>query len=207
MGFGAAAALGFRRTFDTLRDVLARKNLRRFLLAFFVYEDGVNTVIFFAWVYAADVLRFEPAELLGLIAAVNVTAVIGSQLIAKPTDVKGPRWAVGVLLGWWVLVVLGVYLSTTKGMFVAVALLAGLGIGGIQSASRAFMSRLVPPGREAELFGFYALCGKTGAIIGPALFGTVAASLGLRNAALTVIPFYAVGYLLLRRVRAEVDPL
>jgi UMF1 family MFS transporter len=67
------------------------------------------------------------------------------------------------------------------------------------------MSRLVPRGREAELFGFYALCGKTGAIIGPALFGTVASIYGLRYAALTVIPFYAVGYLLLRRVTPEAD--
>jgi UMF1 family MFS transporter len=110
-----------------------------------------------------------------------------------------------VLLAWWVLVVLGVYLSTTKAVFWAVALLAGLGIGGIQSASRAFMSRLIPEGREAEMFGFYALCGKTGAILGPAIFGTVAGALGLRAAALTVIPFYAVGYLLLRRVEAGPD--
>jgi UMF1 family MFS transporter len=134
-----------------------------------------------------------------------VAAVVGSQLIAKPTDTKGPRWAVSVLLGWWVVVVLGVYFSHTKAVFWVVALLAGLGIGGIQSASRAFMSRLVPKGREAELFGFYALCGKTGAIIGPALFGTIAKAFGLRYAALTVIPFYAVGYVLLRRVRPEAD--
>lgn len=206
MGLREAASLGFRRTFDTLRDVLGRKNLRRFLLAYFIYEDGVNTVIFFAWVYASDVLHFEAAELLGLIAAVNIAAVAGSQAIAKPTDTKGPRWAVGVLLGWWVLVVLGVYFSSTKAVFWVVALLAGLGIGGIQSASRAFMSRLVPHGREAELFGFYALCGKTGAIIGPTLFGTVGKAFGLRYAALTVIPFYAVGYLLLRRVKPEADP-
>jgi UMF1 family MFS transporter len=205
MGILGAASLGFRRTFDTLRDVVARKNLRRFLLAYFIYEDGVNTVIFFAWVYASDVLKFGAAELLGLIAAVNVAAVLGSQLIAKPTDLRGPRWAVSVLLGWWVLVVLGVYLAGSKPVFWGVALAAGLGIGGIQSASRAFMSRLVPKGREAELFGFYALCGKTGAIVGPALFGTVAKAYDLRTAALTVIPFYVVGFLLLRRVEPQAD--
>jgi len=202
MGLRAAAALGFRRTFATLRDVLERRNLRRFLLAYFIYEDGVNTVIFFAWVYASKQLHFTIGELVGMIATVNVAAVAGSVLIGKPTDVKGPRWAVSVLLAWWVLVVLGVYLSTTKAMFWGVAILAGLGIGGIQSASRAFMSRLIPDGREAEFFGFYALCGKTGAVMGPVLFGMVAAAWGLRNAALTVIPFYVVGYLLLRRVRA-----
>jgi UMF1 family MFS transporter len=140
-----------------------------------------------------------------MIGAVNVAAVLGSVLIAKPTDTKGPRWAVSVLLLWWVLVVTGTFLARSQAAFWVVALLAGLGIGGIQSASRAFMSRLIPEGREAEMFGFYALCGKTGAILGPAIFGTVAGALGLRAAALTVIPFYAVGYLLLRRVEAGPD--
>jgi UMF1 family MFS transporter len=204
MGLGTAAALGFRRTFATLRDVLARKNLRRFLLAYFIYEDGVNTVIFFAPIYARKDFGFEASELLLMYACLNVAAVIGSVLIGKPTDVKGPRWAVRTLLVWWTLVVLAAFLAPSKPYLWAVAMLAGLGIGGIQSASRAFMSRLIPEGREAELFGFYALCGKTGAIVGPALFGTLADVVGSRRIAiLTVILFYAFGFLLLHKVRDE----
>lgn len=205
MGLRAAATLGFRRTFDTLRDVLRRKNLRRFLLAYFIYEDGVNTVITFSGVYASHQFGFSTSELLGMYAGVNVTGVVGSILIGRPTDKKGPRWAVSLLLAWWLLIVVGAFAAQTKAHFWVIAMLAGLGIGGIQSASRAFMSRLVPEGREAEFFGFYALCGKTGAIMGPALFGTIAHLWDPRHAVLVVIPFYAVGYLLLRRVEPEAD--
>jgi len=204
MGLRAAAAEGFRRTTATLRDVLRRRNLRRFLLAYFIYEDGVNTVIIFAPVYATQEFGFEAPELLLMYACLNVAAVIGSVVIGKPTDVKGPRWAVRTLLLWWVLVVLAAFLAPSKPVFWVVAILAGLGIGGIQSSSRAFMSRLIPDGREAEFFGFYALCGKTGAIIGPFLFGTIAyATDSRRIAILMVIFFYAAGYLLLRGVEAE----
>ncbi len=206
MGLAAAASLGFKRTSDTLRDVLRRKNLRRFLIAYFIYEDGVNTVIFFAPVYAKKDFGFESGELLLMYACLNVAAVLGSVLIGKPTDAKGPRWAVRTLLVWWVFVVVAAFLAPSKPFLWAAAMLAGLGIGGIQSASRAFMSRLVPAGREAEFFGFYALCGKTGAVMGPVLFGTIADASGSRRLAiLLVIVFYAVGYLLLRRVEPEAD--
>lgn len=206
LGLGAAASLGFRRTFDTLRDVLKRKNLRRFLLAYFIYEDGVNTVIFFAPVYARKDFGFGAGELLLMYAFLQVAAVLGSVLMGKPTDVKGPRWAVRTLLVWWVLVVIVAFLAPSKPFLWAAAMLAGLGIGGIQAASRAFMSRLVPEGREAEFFGFYALCGKTGAIMGPFLFGTIADQTGSRRLAiLLVIVFYATGYILLRRVEPEAD--
>jgi MFS transporter, UMF1 family len=206
MGLSAAASLGFRRTFDTLRDVLKRKNLRRFLLAYFIYEDGVNTVIFFAPVYAKKDFGFESGELLLMYACLNVAAVVGSVLIGKPTDTKGPRWAVRTLLVWWVFVAVAAYLAPSKPFLWAAAMLAGLGIGGIQSASRAFMSRLVPEGREAEFFGFYALCGKTGAIMGPFLFGTIADLADSRRLAiLLVVVFYAVGYVLLSRVEPEAD--
>ncbi|MCK6459615.1 MAG: MFS transporter [Planctomycetes bacterium] len=206
MGLPAAASLGFRRTFDTMRDVLKRKNLRRFLLAYFIYEDGVNTVIFFAPVYAKKDFGFEAGELLLMYACLNVAAVVGSVLIGKPTDTKGPRWAVRALLVWWVFVVIAAYLAPSKPFLWTAAMLAGLGIGGIQSASRAFMSRLVPEGREAEFFGFYALCGKTGAIMGPFLFGTIADLADSRRLAiLLVVVFYAVGYVLLSRVEPAAD--
>ncbi len=85
--------------------------------------------------------------------------------------------------------------------FAIVAILAGLGLGSIQAASRAFMSRLIPAGREAELFGFYGLCGKTGAIMGPLLFGELSAAFGQKTAVLSVAAFYIIGFILLRPVK------
>ncbi len=201
-GILAAAREGLRGTLSTWRDVLGMKDLRRFLIAYFFYMDGVNTVILFAGLYAAREFAFTTGELLLLIALVQVTALLGSIAMAKPTDVKGPKWSVRVMLLWWIFVVGAAYFATNRTLFWCVAVLAGLGVGCIQASSRAFMSRMVPRGREAEMFGFYALCGKSGAILGPFLFGQIGQAFGsLRPAILSVAVFYVVGYLLLGRVR------
>jgi len=92
----------------------------------------------------------------------------------------------------------------TKWHFLVVAVLAGTGLGAIQAASRTFMALLIPPGREAEFFGFYALVGKTGAILGPFVFGMVSVMLlgNQRAAIITVGFFFVVGFLLLQRASA-----
>jgi len=195
-----AARHGLRRTLDTWKDVAGMRELRLFLIAYFFYMDGVNTVITFAAVYASETLGFEMAELIGLLAMVQVTALVGSMVMGGPTDKKGPLWSVRLLLVWWILVVVSAAFVQSAGLFWGVAGLAGLGIGGIQAASRALMSRLIPDGREAELFGFYALCGKTGAIVGPVTFGLLS-TWSQRGAVLSVALFYIVGLLLLRRLR------
>ena len=91
-----------------------------------------------------------------------------------------------------------------KWHFWAVAILAGTGLGAIQAASRTFMATLVPAGREAEFFGFYALVGKTGAILGPLVFGLVSSAMrGDQRAAIVAVGlFFVVGLALLTRVRA-----
>ncbi len=201
MGVLAAGREGVRNTLATWRDVLGMIDLRRFLLAYFFYMDGVNTVILFAGLYAAREFGFTTGELLALIALVQVTALVGSVAMAKPTDTRGPKWSVRVMLLWWILVVGSAFLATNRAIFWGVAVLAGLGVGSIQASSRALMSRLVPAGREAEMFGFYALCGKSGAILGPFLFGQIGEAFGsLRPAILSVAAFYVIGFLLLGRV-------
>jgi UMF1 family MFS transporter len=105
---------------------------------------------------------------------------------------------------WWIGVVLSAYLAETKAVFWVVAVLAGMGLGSIQAASRAFMSRLIPKGREAELFGFYALCGKTGAIMGPLIFGAIATAVSSqRPAIMCVAVFYIFGFFILRGVKLD----
>lgn len=196
-----AAAQGFRQTMATLKDVWAMPDLRRFLIAFFVYMDGVITVVFFAARYADQTLGFTPVQTLGMLAIVQVTALIGSLVMGPPTDKFGPRWTVRIMLVWWVGVALAAYVAESREFFLVVAALAGLGLGSIQAASRAFMARLIPDGRESELFGFYALCGKTGSILGPVTFGVITAVTGSqRPAVLAVAGFYLLGLLLLKGV-------
>jgi UMF1 family MFS transporter len=99
------------------------------------------------------------------------------------------------------------YFAATKPAFVAVAVTAGLGLGSIQAASRALMASLIPVGKESELFGFYALCGKSSSILGPLVFGAVSYLAGNQRAAVAAVGvFFVVGLVLLQRVRPALRP-
>jgi MFS transporter, UMF1 family len=202
-----AVARGLGETARTLREIVTvpeRAQMRRFLTAYLVYEDGVNTVILFSAIFAEKTLGFTFTEIIVLFTVVQLTALVGSALWARPTDTRGPKLVVIVTLVQWTAVTVLAYFVHAKWQFWVVAVLAGTGLGAIQAASRTFMATLVPRGREAEFFGFYALVGKSGAIMGPLVFGGVSWLLmGNQRAAIMAIGlFFLVGLALLSRVRA-----
>ncbi len=132
---------------------------------------------------------------------VQFTALAGAFALARPIDSWGPRRVVSLSLLLWTAVSVSAYLIPGKEWFWGVACIAGLGLGTVQAASRAFFSRFIPAGREAEYFGVYSLVGKTSAILGPLLFGSVSAAFGSqRPAILSIALFFAAGLLLLSRV-------
>lgn len=194
-------------TLTTLRAILStpeRREMRRFLAAYLIYEDGVNTVVTFSAVFAAKTLGFSFTEIITLFLVVQLSALLGSAVWARPTDTRGPRPVVAVMLVQWTAVTVLAYFVTSKWQFWVVGVLAGTGLGAIQAASRTMMATLIPSGREAEFFGFYALVGKTGAILGPLVFGLVSRMMGgdQRGAIVAVGAFFVVGFGLLMRVRA-----
>ena len=202
-----AVIRGLGDTLATLREIAARparRQMRRFLLAYLVYEDAVNTIILFSAVFAAKTLGFATTEIIGLFLVVQVTALVGSAAWARVTDARGPKFVVALMLVQWTAVTVIAFFVEEKWQFWIVAVLAGTGLGAIQAASRTFMATLIPPGREAEFFGFYALVGKAGAVIGPGVFGAVSrATGGDQRAAIAVVGlFFLVGLALLARVRA-----
>jgi MFS transporter, UMF1 family len=204
LGARAAMAGGVRASWKTFREILDQRNLRRFLLASLLYDDGVNTVVYFSSVFAAKTLGFAMTDLLLLYAAVQVSALAGALVWAKPTDRLGPKFVVQAMLVQWSLVVTWAYFVQTRNEFFLLAIVAGTGIGAIQSADRAFMATLTPAGREGEFFGFYNLCGKASSVLGPLVFGMISAATGgnQRLAILSVLFFYIAGGVILRGVRA-----
>jgi UMF1 family MFS transporter len=199
-----AVRIGFTRTAATLRQLRALPDLRGFLVAYLFFEDGINTVVYFSSIFAGHTLGFSTAEVIGLYFVVQLSALAGAWLWARPIDTWGPRRVVMVTLVQWCAVVIAAYFVATKGQFYVVAILAGTGLGAVKAAARAFMASLIPRGREAELFGFYSLCGKTAAVMGPIIFGTVSRMTGgnQRAAILAVGVMFVVGLVLLSRVRA-----
>ena len=196
-----AGIRGIRNAWTVLREVWSRKEPRKFLLSYLIYEDGVNTVIVFSSSLAATTFAFDQGELIGLYLAVQVTALAGAFLLAKPTDAWGPKKVVTLSLVLWSFVAVGAFFVASKSQFWFVACTAGLGLGSVQAGTRAFFAQFIPTGKEAEYFGVYALVGKSSAILGPLVFGQVSAVFGSqRPAILSIAAFFIIGLLLLRRV-------
>jgi len=188
----------------TVRRILAMRQLRRFLGAYFLYEDGVNTVVAFSAIFAAQTLGFPMPQLITLYMVVQVSALLGAMAWSWPTDRLGPKRVVMYTLCQWVLVVVAAYFVRTQGQFYVVAVIAGTGLGAIQAASRAFLTTLIPRGMEAELFGFYSLCGKSAAVMGPLVFGSISHAAG-GNQRLGIVAiglFFLLGLVLVWRVQA-----
>ena len=197
-----SAMRGLRLTLTTLREIARRKEPGKFLFSYLLYEDGVSTVIVFSSIFAATTLGFQPRELIFLYLAVQATALLGSLVMAKPIDLWGPKKVVMMSLVLWTSVAVTAFFVETKNHFWVIATCAGLGLGTVQAASRAFYTQFIPEGKEAEYFGLYSLVGKSSAVIGPIIFGEISTTYGSqRPAILSVAAFFLIGLIILCFVR------
>ena len=207
MPIGEAAVLGIRSVRSIAAEVWRIPNLRKFLFAYFFYIDGVLTIIAMAGVIAGVTFGFSMVGVIILFLIVQFSAMAGALAMARPTDRLGPKKVLTWVLMMWVAAGIAAYFIQGQTAFYVLAVVAGIGLGTVQSASRAFMASLIPDGREAQMFGFYALCGKSSSVLGPFLFGlvTVAAGGNQRPGFLLLTAFFLTGLLLLQRVRDPRD--
>ena len=195
---------GFQRFRRTLGQIRQYRELTRFLLAFFVYQDAMITIIAFTASFADQTLHFTARETLLMILLVNPAAALGAFLFGYFFDRVGGRKTISLTLLFWIVIVLAAALVQTKMQFLVLALIAGLFLGSTQSASRSLMGLFTPPKRTAEFFGFYAVSGKVSAIFGPLTFGLISSLTGnQRLAVLAIGVFFLVGFLLILRVDEE----
>ncbi len=193
--------IGLKRTADTIKHIKEYTNLRKFLLSYFLYIDGVNTVIFFSAIYAQTTLGFSIMELVIFFVIVQVTALIGSYLFGFLADKFGTKKILGLTILGWAVLTLAVFLSQGKTSFMIIGAFAGFFLGSSQALSRSFMSSLITDDKKTEFFGFYSLFEKTSTILGPFTFGIVSWLTGdQRIAVLSISIFFLSGYLLLRKV-------
>jgi UMF1 family MFS transporter len=198
---GALFRDGLSRLMVTLHSVRRQGDLLRFLLAFFAYNDGVMTVISFSAIYAQHVIGFTTQQVIMLFIVTQLTAFIGAFAAGWLVDRIGARPTILLTLVLWCGVVTAAFLAHSVPAFFVVAAAASIGMGSTQTASRSLMGLLVPPGRNAEFFGFYGLTGKISAIFGPLVYGWVAAVAGTeRPAVLSIVPFFLFGIGLLLTV-------
>lgn len=194
-------SIGIKRVWSTISHLRNYKNLATFLLAYFFYIEGVNTIIFFSGNYASTTLGFTESDLLIFFLTVQTTAIAGSVLLGIIADSIGQKITIIITLVIWLITVLIAYLVQDKTGFYVVGLLAGAAMGSSQSTSRSLMSKLTPADKKTEFFGFYSFFGKSSAIIGPLVFGLVSFISGDQRLAIFSIEFFfLIGLIILLKV-------
>lgn len=198
------AKMGWKRTMDTVRNMRDYSNLRKFLLSYFLFIDGINTIIFFSAIFAQSTLKFSILELVKFFAIVQVTAFIGSFVFGFIANKSGTKKTLSFTLICWTIVTISVFFCYDKIIFMIIGGFAGFFLGSSQALSRSFMGKLTPDERKTEFFGFFSLFEKTSTILGPFTFGIVSWLTGnQRFAVISLVVFFISGYFLLGHV---VDP-
>jgi len=203
---GAAARAGWQEFRSTVSELRKYRSLVWFLLAYWLYIDGVNTVIKMAVDFGLS-LGFPQQS---LIAALLITQFVGFPA-ALAFGWLGKR--IGARNG--IFIAIAVYAAANVAAFwmrevihfYALAVVIGLVQGGIQSLSRSYYAALVPEGKQGEFFGFYNMMGKFAAVLGPTMVGVTALlTNNTRAGMLSILVLFVGGAILLARVRAPAAP-
>lgn len=188
----------------SIAGMIQNKRWRNFMIGSALYRDGLATLFSLGGVYAAARYDLETADILLFGIGINVTAGIGciaaSFLEDKVGSLRLVRWS---LIGLMILGV-GVLLAPDKLSFFVAAIILGLFVGPVQSASRTLVARLSTPDEVTEHYGLYALTGRAVAFLGPLCFGLATDIFDSQQAGMaTILLFWAAGFMLVRNLRDQ----
>ena len=205
-----AAPTTLKTLLDTVKRIWTDRNIRTFLCAYFLYIDGVDTIVVMSVPYGAEV---------GLGAGELVAVIIGIQIVAFPCALLygtlsarfGAKRMLLFGIGCYGVTVVAAALlpvfashHAKLALFLLLALMVAANQGGIQALSRSCFGRIIPPEHAAEYFGFYNIFGKFAAVLGPLLVGFSGWLLGGgQYGILSLMLLFAAGGLLLRRTRID----
>lgn len=196
-----AIRTGFSQLKTTFHKIRSLREIWLFLLAYWLYIDGVDTIIRMAVDYG-KALGFESSQL--------ITALLITQFVGFPAALlfgwlgqkSGTRRAILIGIAAYCGITLWAYQMEQTWEFYGLAIAVGMVQGGIQSLSRAFYARLIPEGESAEFFGFYNMLGKFAAVLGPLMVGWISVLSGNpRTGLLSILVLFIAGGWILTKVR------
>ena len=201
--FKNAVRMGWVQLVQTFKEIRNMKVVGTFLLAYWFYIDGVDTIIRMAVDYGMS-LNFPGESLIIALLIVQFVAFPAALIYGWLASKIGTKTAIMVgIIAYSFITLLG-YFMTEAWHFYVLAILIGLFMGGIQALSRSLYIRIIPPAKSAEFFGFYNMLGKFAAIIGPALMGTIALVTGsARLGILSILSLFILGAFFLNKVDIE----
>ena len=203
VGLRSAIVLGWKQLLDTLKEIQHLRVVGMFLLAYWLYIDGVDTIVRMAVDYGST-LKFPDTALITALLIVQFIAFPCALLFSLFAKKIGVKLAVMVgIVGYGIITFLGYFMSQVW-HFYTLAALVGFFQGGIQALSRSLYTRIIPAEKAAEFFGFYNMLGKFAAVIGPVMMGTITLVTGnIRYGILSILVLFVLGGYFLSKVDIE----
>lgn len=197
---------GFRELGKVWKQLEQLPNVKKFLLAYFTYNMGVQTVMYVATLFGTDELHLESGALILTILLLQVVAIAGAYLFAKLSERIGNTRALSWSVFIWMLICIAGYFVQAGWSFYALASVIGLTMGAVQSLSRSTYSKIIPENtpNSAAFFSFFDVTEKLSIVIGTATFGIINQVTGsMRNSLLALIFFFALGMYFLLQLRGK----
>ena len=205
-------SIALKRLGKTIRTAGRFREFVKFMVAFLVYNDGIIMALDFAAIIGAVLYGMTTEQLIIFMIIVQITNVAGAYLFGILVDRLGGKRSLVLSLLMLIAVVIWLYFNQTLTGYFVVGAVAGVAMAGAQSVSRTMVAIFAPPGQSAEFYGFFAVIGRTSSVIGPLVFGLLAAEAtgwfqsqgdmlakqsGHRVAILSIAAFLVVGLILL----------
>lgn len=196
-----AISAGLKQLAHTMREIRKLRQVVLFLVAYWLYIDGLNTIVVMATKLGLDIGLPEDGLIKALLMVqfIGFPAAIGFGILGHKI---GTRTAIYIGLAAYIFITFWGWRMTTIQEFFGLAAILGLVQGGVQSLSRSFYSRLIPPDKSAEFFGFYNMLGKFATLLGPMLMGLVTLYTGsTRDGVLAIAVLFIAGAIVLSQVK------
>lgn len=181
-------------------------DVRTYLIAFFAYSVGVQTVMLLAPTFAKKVIAgIESTDIIALVVLIQIVAIFGSYVFANLSRAKGNAFSIKIMLVIWFLICIAGYFITSKLGFYALGMVIGTVMGGIQSLSRSTYSKLIPRDSEdtTSFFSFFDVTEKMSIVIGTFLFSLIGEIFDLRTSILAMIVFFVIGIVVITRLKTN----
>ncbi|MEI6407750.1 MAG: MFS transporter [Bacteroidota bacterium] len=197
---------GYQELLKAMRNVRNDYNTKAYLISFFFFNAGIQTVLFLASTFAEKELGFSTSGLIGLILILQIVAIGGAWSASKLSQIKGNKFSLMIMLIIWTVVCVVGYFVKSKLDFYLLASAVGVVMGGSQSLARATYAKFLPEDTPdtASFFSFYDVTDKVSTVVGTFMFGVVEhLSGGMRNSLIALSIFFIIGIIALTRVRVQ----
>jgi UMF1 family MFS transporter len=177
--------------------VAAFPQLKRFLVSYLIFNDGIQTIILMASIFGAKELGMSSTQLALVYLMVQFVAFLGAMVFGRLADAWSHKNVLLTTLAVYTGLIVWAVVMTSAREFWAMAVVVGIVLGGSQAAARSLYAVMIPPERAGEFFALYAVVGKAAALIGPAVFGLASQLGGVRAGIASLLVFFVLGGLFL----------